>query len=340
MAILDNKHMRHSISRIMIIFMLMAPFLNLPSQGHPDHDGRLPLPVMAGDWTSANGNLSARIFLGEDSTYRCLIVRDLFSLEPPLATLVGEERDQVLYLQGEGWKGEVREQNLLLEHGDEIIELNAFSRVSPSLNESPPQGAVILFNGTGLEAFGKLEPKQWLVPSGPADGWKVVPEGMEAVPGSGSIVTTRQFGDIFLHAEFRLLGAPTNGGIYLQSRYEVNIKDSFGQTEGAPCGALGNVLEPGIPVPTMNMASPPMCWQTFDIEFRAPRFDPSTGEKTENARITLLYNGVMIYDDVEIQKLKGAAGRLGEAPRGPLYLQEHGTAYQFRNIWIVEREAE
>jgi hypothetical protein len=48
-------------------------------------------------------------------------------------------------------------------------------------------------------------------------------------------------------------------------------------------------------------------------------------------------NGVTIHDEVELGPRRGAAKRLRDATTAPLMLQEHGTAYQFRNIWIVDR---
>jgi hypothetical protein len=50
----------------------------------------------------------------------------------------------------------------------------------------------------------------------------------------------------------------------------------------------------------------------------------------------VLFNGVKIYDNQELDAPHLAAGRLGEAPTGPLMLQEHGMPVQFRNIWLVE----
>ena len=50
----------------------------------------------------------------------------------------------------------------------------------------------------------------------------------------------------------------------------------------------------------------------------------------------MLFNGVKIYDQQELNPMKGAAGRLGEAPTGPIMLQEHGMPVQFRNIWVTE----
>ncbi len=80
-----------------------------------------------------------------------------------------------------------------------------------------------------------------------------------------------------------------------------------------------------------------MEWQTFDIDFRAPRFDASGIQKIEDARITLVHNGITIYDDVAIKSVRGSTSRLGETSLGPIYLQEHGVPYQFRNIWVIDK---
>ncbi|MFC2080931.1 DUF1080 domain-containing protein [Bacteroidota bacterium] len=227
------------------------------------------------------------------------------------------------------------------------ITLTSFTQNGKSTNlsddkalyKAPPENAIVLFDGSNFDEWTKHAVKKWLVPDGPPQ-WKIVPGGyLEVVPESGSIISKKEFGDFKLHLEFRLLGEPTNGGIYLQSRYEINIKDSYGQSEGAPCGALGNISKPEILPEIDNLAAPPMEWQTFDINFKAPRFDES-GIKTESARITLVFNGTRIYDDFAVEEVKGAASRLGEAELGPILLQEHGTAYQFRNIWIIENPSE
>ena len=209
----------------------------------------------------------------------------------------------------------------------------ATPKTSPTLGAKPPSGAVVLFDGQNLDAWAKKAGKEWLKEDGPAR-WKLVEGGaMEVVPGSDCILTHQTFGDCHLHVEFRTLVSPTNSGVFLQDRYEVNINESYGKTEGTPNGGLDNCTE-NTP-PKARASLPPLAWQTFDIDFVAPRFDAS-GKKTANARATVQLNGVTIYQNQELQQPHGAASRLGEAPTGPLMLQEHGMPVQFRNIWLVE----
>ena len=78
-----------------------------------------------------------------------------------------------------------------------------------------------------------------------------------------------------------------------------------------------------------------MQWQTYDMTFRAPRFN-AAGEKTDNAVVTVKHNGVAIHDEREIPGPTGGALDNNDAKPGAIYLQDHGNPVQFRNIWIVE----
>ena len=122
-----------------------------------------------------------------------------------------------------------------------------------------------------------------------------------------------------------------NSGVYVQSRYEVQVLDSFGlEGKDNECGGIYSVGAPRV-----NMCYPPLTWQTYDIDFRAARYD-SEGKKTENARVTVRHNGVLIHHDVELPK--HTPGRHAEAPEPDgLFLQDHGNPVVFRNIWVVER---
>jgi hypothetical protein len=206
----------------------------------------------------------------------------------------------------------------------------------PTLGAKPLAGAVVLFDGRNLDAWAKKSGKDWLKPDGPAQ-WKLVDvEGervMEIVPGADSLISKQSFGDCLVHLEFRTLVTPTNSGVYLQTRYEVNINESYGRIDIGPSGGLDNCSDMKPPV---RAALPPHTWQTLDIEFTAPRFD-AAGKKTASARATVRLNGVLLYDRQELNPPKGAAGRLGEAATGPVMLQEHGQPVQFRNVWVVAR---
>jgi Domain of Unknown Function (DUF1080)/Alginate lyase len=315
--------------KILAIFsVLFFSILNLKAQVTSSDD------PYVGDWKDNKGALFIQIFIGKDGDYKAQLLDDITLKNKPLTMLSGKKEDKYLALSGEGWEGKVENNKLNLIKGDEKLTMAKYFRTSPSMGQQAPKGALVLFNGKDLNAWSRAGEKEWIEGSGPADNWKILPEGiLEAIPGAHSIMTKQKFGDVKLHLEFRLLGQVTNGGVYLMSRYEVNIKDAFGQS--GPI-AMGNIAKPST-IPSVNAAFPPFQWQTLDIDFQAPRFDATGTKKIANAKITLVHNGVTIYKDLELEEVKGSTGKLGEAGVGPVYLQEHGTAYQFRNIWLVDK---
>lgn len=197
-------------------------------------------------------------------------------------------------------------------------------RRSPTLGAVPPPGAIILF---GNASEGGSSTAEW-------DNGRIDNEGL-LMQGP---VSKRTFGDFTLHVEFLLPFMPAergqgraNSGVYLQKRYEVQILDSFGLAgESNECGGLYTLKKPDV-----NMCLPPLSWQTYDIDFRAARFD-SAGDKSQPARLTVRHNGVLIHDDVAISDKTGNG--LPEKPTpGPLALQDHGNPVRFRNVWVMER---
>jgi hypothetical protein len=208
-------------------------------------------------------------------------------------------------------------------HGPDGKPLGLISKVertSPTLGEKPPTGATVIFDGTNADAFknGKVSPEGWLM------------EGSD---------TIEKFGDCELHLEFRTPFMPAargqargNSGCYLQSRYEVQILDSFGLAgKNNECGGIYETKDPDV-----NMCFPPLVWQTYDITYTAAKFD-AAGTKTADARITVRHNGVVVQNDVPLPKATRAAP-LKEGPEpGPLHLQNHGNPVRFRNIWLVKR---
>ncbi|MFF9543671.1 family 16 glycoside hydrolase [Streptomyces albidoflavus] len=191
-----------------------------------------------------------------------------------------------------------------------------------------PEGARIpLFDGTGQAA--------WQHPDGRTPEWPV--SGGEMEIAGGDLRTKQGFQDFRAHVEFWLPELPpdvtgqdrANSGVYLQERYEVQILDSYGDTTLADdeAGAIYTKKAPDV-----NAATAPETWQTYDITFRAARYDAS-GEKTEDARISVVWNGVTVHDDVAVDGPTGG-GAAEDPTAGALRLQDHGSKIRYRNVWV------
>lgn len=316
------------------LILLVAPALSTFAAVEEAIDSRFKLikadPLM-GDWQGASGYV-AQVMPTEDGKYQANIFA---KFDEPDAKPVAILKGTAAALSGDGWSGALTSGHFTAKNGPASFDLQHITRTPPTMGAKPPAGAVVLFDGKNLDAWSKKAGKDWLKGDGPAP-WKLVDGAAEVVPGTdGGILSHQTFGDYHLHAEFRTLGAPSNSGIYLETRYEANINETYGKLEGTPNGGFDNCT-PKSAAPKIRATRPPLEWQTFDIDFRAPRFD-AAGKKTESPRATLLLNGVKLYDEQVLNQPTGAAGRLGEAPTGPILLQEHGMPVQFRNIWLLEK---
>lgn len=194
----------------------------------------------------------------------------------------------------------------------------------------------------GPEKDGAEVEWKWLNANLPPDDqvqWALVDGAMEVRRGAGNIVTKDKFKDFRLHVEFRTPFMPNargqgrgNSGVYLQGRYEVQVLDSYGlEGRDNECGGIYQIA-----APLVNMCLPPMQWQTYDITFRAPRFDED-GNKTEDAIVTVVHNGVTVHDRVRLPRPTGGAIDHNIGEPGGIFLQDHGDPVQFRNIWLVEQ---
>jgi hypothetical protein len=230
-------------------------------------------------------------------------------------------------LPGAGWD----EKTKTPQEGDDAAVKAAtdgaqrVDRESATAGAKPPQGAVVLFDGTKES----LE-KHW------KEGAEMTDDGL-LKPGVTSIEAFQNFS---LHMEFRTPYMPKstgqargNSGLYIHGRYECQILDSFGLAgENNECGGIYSIARPRV-----NMCFPPLRWQTYDIDFTAPLFD-ADGKKTKNAIVTIKHNGVVIHENLELPTLTpGGVLNAEDGRPGPVFLQDHGNPVRFRNIWVVAK---
>jgi hypothetical protein len=199
---------------------------------------------------------------------------------------------------------------------------------------APPSDAVVLFNGKDMS--------EWRSQSGGPAGWRVADGTLETVKGAGLIFSRKEFGDCQLHVEWAT-PAPAvgdgqgrgNSGIFLMTKYEIQVLDSY-QNKTYADGSAAAVY--GQFPPLVNASKPPGQWQTYDIVFHAPRFD-ERGTVLRPARFTVLHNGVVVQDHVEVTGPTDNKIRLPyqtHAAKMPISLQDHGNPVRFRNIWVRE----
>lgn len=210
--------------------------------------------------------------------------------------------------------------------------------------------AVDLFNGKDLAG--------WRKPAGDWTAAKAVsldpadPDKFIVTPGKGilvngekgksvNLISAAEFGDIEAHIEF-WIPKHSNSGVYLMGRYEIQIYDSFGVEKdkypGIECGGVYGrwINEKNVEghSPRVNASKPAGEWQTFDISFRAPRFDAS-GKKTENAKmVEVIHNGKVIHEHVELTGPTRSALSEKEKPTGPILLQGNHGPVAFRNLRV------
>ena len=149
-------------------------------------------------------------------------------------------------------------------------------------------------------------------------------------------------GDCQLHIEFTL-AQRSNSGVYLMGKYEIQILDSFGDTQlrSGMCGGLYpqwiNEQHYGGHAPSVNASRPAGEWQSYDVLFRAPRFDEK-GNKIAHARfVAVVWNGHLVHENAEVEGPTREALQGPETARGPLMLQGDHGPIAYRNIRLLPR---
>jgi Domain of Unknown Function (DUF1080) len=281
-----------------------------------------------GEYTGQVGdnNWGAQVIALGEGKFKCIgypggLPGDGYQPGAPKRESEGGWQSDLVKLKGENYELQITDGRLkvLTQDGELIGTLVQVKRESPTLGQKPPAGAIVLFDGTSADRFenGVLTADKYL---------------------QADTTSKEKFGEHQLHVEFRTPFRPLargqergNSGVYIQSRFELQVLDSFGLSgENNECGGIYSIAKPSV-----NMCYPPLTWQTYDIDFTSAKYD-AAGKKTSNARVTIRHNGVVIHKDLELKQ--GTPGNLpeGESEEG-VYLQGHGNPVVYRNIWAVKR---
>ena len=205
--------------------------------------------------------------------------------------------------------------------------------VTPGQGTNAPSDAIVLLDGSDFSEWQHLDGKEV--------GWELKDSTATVVGGTGNIKSKREFGDIQLHLEFRTPAVVLkkgqlrgNSGVFFQERYEVQVLDNYGN-ETYSNGQAGSIYKQSIPL--VNACKKPGEWQTYDIIFTAPRFN-ADGIRTAAGRLTVIQNGVLVQNNVEILGTTEYIGLPKNIAHGKasIMLQDHGDKVSYRNIWIRE----
>lgn len=190
----------------------------------------------------------------------------------------------------------------------------------------------------GTAGVSRNDPSQLVASKGRKND---VPCMVNAVPGDWrkkprqgvDIYTKEKYGDCTVKLEF-MIPKGSNSGVYLMGEYEVQVNDSFGKkNEELNQGDMGAIYSAA--APKVNACKEPGTWQRYEIEFVAPKFD-AEGRKTANAMFKrVVLNGVLVHENVEVEKPTGGGVTMKEAATGPLMFQGNHGGVAFRNIEVI-----
>lgn len=209
--------------------------------------------------------------------------------------------------------------------------------VGSATNGKTPSDAIILFNGSSLDAWMNVQDST-------AAKWHLNKDGsMTVADKTGNIRTKQEFGDVQLHIEW---SSPAevqrdgqnraNSGVFLNGIYEVQVLDN-NNNDTYVNGQVGSIYKQHVP---LAMASVPSGeWNSYDIVYHSPEFN-ADGGKIKSGTLTVIHNGVLVHDNVELKGTTPYIGWPKNPPhgKGPLMLQDHGdnSRVSYRNIWLRE----
>ncbi|WP_158970623.1 DUF1080 domain-containing protein [Paraglaciecola sp. L3A3] len=238
-------------------------------------------------------------------------------------------------LPGAGWDGSAVSHQWYDEKRIKQL-LASYRKIDRSIKAGAnpaPAEAIVLFDGTSTDKI---------------KGAKKVGDAVLA-----GFRSTDIYQDLTLHVEFLTPYKPTlaishpdrgNSGIYLNNAYEVQISDSFAHDSDKSAWKTETLIKKPytwnatiyeVREPDLNLSLPALHWQSFDIDFTAPRF--VDGKKVTNAKMTVFHNGIKIHDSVEVSKPTRGRENNAEQANGFIYFQNHHNPVKFRNIWLIKK---
>lgn len=330
--------------RLIVLLLFVVVAFQVPTAGFA---GDVVMGNWKGNWQNdgeGEGELSAQIIALGNGKYHGVFTASYGKTSSYHVPMEGNVKGDAVTFEGRvdlgsdhggvfEWTGEVREGDFLGKYTSKKdrgrFEMKHVHLKSPTLGAKAPEGALVLLDGTSLEA--------WQQRDGSTPTWKLVEGAMEVA--KGDVVSKRKFNDFKLHLEFRTPFMPQargqgrgNSGVYLQARYEVQVLDSFGlEGKDNECGGIYRQH-----APKQNACLPPLEWQTYDITFHALRVE---GDRiVKKTRMTVVHNGITIHDDVEVDKPSAGGIEAGVSEPGGILLQDHGNPVRYRNIWVLPLE--
>lgn len=310
-----------------------------------DYEGNF-LDAPRGHYFDINKPVAAQVMNVSDGQYLIRFNQQLDARADPYFEGSARLEGEAIVFENNGWSGKITRDGLTgtANHGGKQVkfDLKRVVRASPTLGAVPPEGAIVLFDGKNFDKWqhGDGRPVTWhLLGDGAMEVRSARSEEDRKNRIGGDIQTKENFGDCRIHLEFRYPVEPGkagqgrgNSGFFFQGGYEVQILNSYGlHGYWNECGALYKLSPPKV-----NAARPPMQWQTYDVEYTASVWE--NGKKIAPPRITVRHNGVLIHDNQEVSHITAHAfDQRTNEPKGPgpIRLQDHGNAIQFRNIWLI-----
>jgi hypothetical protein len=193
---------------------------------------------------------------------------------------------------------------------------------APTLDRPMPKAWTAprpIFDGkdlNGWEPIGNVDNNKWIARNGElVNDNPELPPGQRSV-GAANIKTTEKFQDFKLHIE---VNCPEGGnsGIYLRGRYELQVGTEGGKLPTHEMGAIYSHFPP--PAGAENNLGK---WTSFDVTF-------------VGRHVTVLRDGKVYHDNVEIPGPTGGALDSNESEPGSFFLQgDHHGVIMYRNITV------